>query len=143
MSDTQLGSTLIEMLIGMILAAIGLSGIYLVTIHASQLRRVDAESNQALAACRQQLEIARSLPVASVPALHLTGFPIDCDDDSIPDCAAVPGDPDGLPGLITATLERSTGPNVVYRVNASATWKGIRGIRSVWLETLVSDRNAR
>jgi type II secretory pathway pseudopilin PulG len=136
------GFTLVELMGGVVIAFIALTGIFLTTMSVSQLRRVDEDLNLAFAACRTRLEEIRAMPFPSLPGQHNTGFAVDVDRNGNPELKAPPGDADGLPGRVLVTTEATAGTSVLYRVKVIVNWIGVSGVRTFSLESLVGNRRA-
>ena len=134
------GFTLIEFMVGLVIAILGLGGIVQLTVANSRLRRVDQEVSYANVAIRKKLEEIREASFSTVPGLNGTGFMVDVQGDGRPDLQPVPGDSDGLPGSITVATEAASGSEVLYRVTVTVLWQGIAGRRQVSQMTLVANR---
>jgi type II secretory pathway pseudopilin PulG len=130
------GFTLVELMGGLVIAFIALTGIFLTTMSVSRLRRVDEDLNLAFAACRTKLEELRAMSFAALPSQHNTGFAVDVDRNGRPELKAAPGDLDGLPGLISVSTEASSSVKVLVH------WIGVSGVRTFSLECLMSNRRA-
>jgi type II secretory pathway pseudopilin PulG len=136
------GFTLVELMSGVVIAFIALTGIFLTTMSVSQLRRVDEDLNVAFAACRTRLEELRAISFSTLLAQNNTGFAVDVDRNGRPELQAPPGDTDGLPGRVLVTTEATSGTTLLYRVKVIVNWIGVSGVRTFSLESLMANRRA-
>ena len=134
------GFTLIEVMGGIVIASIALPWILFMTTNLAALRRVGEQRNLAVAACRARIEVLRSLPFAELPAQDDTGFAVDVDQNTRAELRAPPGDPDGLPGEVSLSVQDSAAGKTIYRVRATVRWMSASGPRTFWLETLMTNR---
>jgi type II secretory pathway pseudopilin PulG len=133
------GSAIVELLVGLVAAVLAVLSAALLISHHDRLRRTDAETDLALAACRSQIEELRSLPLTSLPALDGTGFDVPGPDGRPGGLEPVPGDADGLPGRFTITVDQ-TGGAPVYVVRATVTWTGSLAPQTFEVEAQMSAR---
>ena len=137
----QRGFSLVELMVGMVASVVAIEAALSMTVYHSKLRRVDEEVQLALVACRNNLEELRSLPFASLLAKNGVGFDVAGKNGAASGgLRAVPGDPDGLPGQFTVTVDQTSGTETVYRVQATVTWTGVTRRQTFSLETLVGPR---
>jgi hypothetical protein len=134
------GFCLPELLVGVVVAVLGLGGALMATVAAARLRRADQELTLAFHACRKRIEELRDVPYASLVAQHGTGFAVDLDGDGHPDLRPVPSDADGLPGAVTVTVHEVSGQNTIYRVEVTVRWEGMQGVRLTSLASLIGNR---
>ncbi len=134
------GFALVELIAGAVVSIIALTAIVTLSLQHAKLRRVDKELSLAITACRNQLEAVRAMPIDQVPALNGTSFDVPGGAGQPHGLQPLPGDPDGLPGMLVVTVDKSSGSNVLYRVTARVDWKGVLDARSFELTTLVGAR---
>ncbi len=134
------GFTLVEIMGSVVIASIALPGILYATVNMSALRRVDGERNLAFAACREQIERLRQLPIVDLPLQDGTGFVVDADGNGREELHAAPDDGDGLPGEISVGVEETDGVRTLYRVRVIVRWAGAAGTKAFSLNTLMTSR---
>ncbi len=115
------------------------STLAMTTQHA-KLRKVDQEIYLALVACRNNLEEFRSVPFSSLPSMNGVGFDVPGRNGAPGGLNALPGDPDGLPGQFTVTVDQTLGGETIYLVKVTVTWSGSMRRQSFELETLMGPR---
>ena len=123
----QRGSTLVELMIGAILAGQG----------GARPRGGQLELDLALNAARKKIEDLRALPIAEVPAQDGKGFAVSGPTGSL---RAKPDDADGLPGRVRVEVAESVGAETLYRITASVDWTGVSKERTFSLVSLIGDR---
>lgn len=138
--DPEAGATLVDLLMGTVVATVGLLGVLNISTHVQKLRRIDHELGHAHAACRNTIEELRSLPLASLPTLDGSGFDVAGPNGATDFLMALPDDPDGLPGHITVAVEHQTPAATLYRVRAEVVWTGSAGRQSTALECWMGAR---
>ena len=131
----EAGLSLVELMIATVVMVVGLVGIMNSCVRLHAMQRMDAEVGLAYRACLQNLEELRALPLASLPAMNATGFDIPGPDATTPALAAQPGDADRLPGLINVQQVAINGGRLLYRITATAAWRGASGDSKVQLST--------
>lgn len=134
------GFSLVEVMVGMVASVLVIgSTLSMVTQHA-RLRKVDEELHLALVACQNNLEELRSLPFANLPSMHGVGFDVPGPNGAPGGLEPVAGDPDGLPGRFTVTVDQTTGSETIYLVTATVEWSGSIKRQSLELQTLMRPR---
>ena len=134
------GFSLIELMVGMVASVVVVGSMLSMTIQHAKLRKVDEEIHLALVACRNNLEELRSIPFAGLLSMNGVDFDVPGKNGAPGGLNAVPGDPDGLPGQFTVTVDQTTGGETIYLATATVTWSGSLGRQSFELETLVGPR---
>ena len=134
------GFYLVEIIIGMVVAVIVIGAALSMTIQLAKQRKIDQETHLALVACRNNIEEIRSIPFADLPALNGAGFDVQSKDGAPGGLNALPGDPDGLPGQLTVTVDQTIGSENIYLVRATVTWTGTLRRQSFNMETLIGPR---
>ena len=134
------GSTMIELMVMLSTAVIVLLATLSGVVQHGRQRRANAELSLAMGACRNTLEELRSVDFSTLPSVNGQGFDVPAFDGSPSGLPPAEGDLDGLPGLITITVEETDGTDTLYRVRAAVEWKGINPNRRFVLETLFADR---
>jgi hypothetical protein len=132
---------MLELMICLTVLVAALGAIYSATIQHSATRRVVEETALAFQASRNTLEQLRSLEFSTLPSMHGTGFDTPAMDGSAGGLNPLPGDPDGLPGLVLITTDQSSGGETIYRARALVEWSGSSGSRSFELSTLIARRH--
>lgn len=136
----EAGTSLLELLVGIVIVVIVLGAVLKMTLQHSKSRVQSQELHLALSACRNNLEELRSLPFVSIPGLHGVGFDVPDSTGNPGGLNPVPGDPDGLPGQFSVSVDKSSGPEVLYRVIALVDWTGSHGKERFSLEMLLGRR---
>ena len=134
------GFALVELMIGVVIAILGLSGVYTATMQCSRMRRADLDTCLSMQACHDRIEEIRALPFNQILAQNGVRFAVDTNADGIADLRSPRGDASSLPGRVTVTTEAAAAGEVLYRVNVSVIWSGSSGTRTCWLETLMANR---
>ncbi len=134
------GFYLVEIIIGMVVAVIVIGAALSMTIQLAKQRKIDQENHLALVACRNSIEELRSVPFADLPSINGDGFDVPSKDGGPGGLNALPGDPDGLPGQFTVTVDRTLGGENIYLVRATVTWTGVLRRQSFNMETLIGPR---
>jgi type II secretory pathway pseudopilin PulG len=114
------GFTLIELMSILVLMTVGILGVLTTATRVNALRKLDEELAMALRACKSTMEDIRGLPIADV--LTLEGFDVPGRDGQGGGLPAVPGDPDGLPGHVSVTVDQTGGGVTLYRVTLEVEW---------------------
>jgi hypothetical protein len=130
------GFSLVEIMIGTLLIAVGLLGIMESCTRLHDLQRLDTEIGMAYNACRSNLEQLHDVPLAELEALDGKGFVVPGADGATPGLRAVPGDPDGLPGEIHVSLVDTAAGRSLYRIRAAVSWYGSSKQHAIELTTL-------
>ena len=137
------GFTLLEILIANGVLLVGLVGVAAGLIALSNLRRSYTEVEAATAAARGELEQVRAANFSTLLTTYGAGlnFGVDLDGDGHSDLSPVNSTTpigtllvENVPGLPAAAAGR------LLRVVATVRWRGVSGVRSVRLVTLLSDR---
>lgn len=136
----QDGVSLVELMIGMMATVTILGALFAAAIQRSAQRRSDSERNRAFVGAAETLERLRSLPSTQLAPLHGTGFDIPGENGEPRGLTPMPGDADGLPGLIEIAVEDTSGTSTLYRVTVTVTWSGIRRSNRFQLEALIGER---
>ena len=134
--DGQRGFSLVELMIGAVVMVVGLFGVMTSCIRLHSLQRLDGELAIAYAACRENLEELRSVPISGLLALDGTGFDVYASTDRMPTLRPVPGDADALPGEIRVALDDASAGFELYRIEVAVTWRGNSGNHDVRLAML-------
>ena len=134
------GSTLVELMMLMSTAVIVLLATLSGVVQHGRQRQAKGELSLAMGACRNTLEELRSVDFATLPTVNNQGFDVPALDGSPGGLTPPEGDLDGLPGLITITIEETDGTNILYRVRAEVEWRGISPNWRFSMETLLTDR---
>jgi type II secretory pathway pseudopilin PulG len=138
--QSEAGITMIELVVGLsvlvLLVAAALTG---VATHQAQ-RRVHGELILAMSACRNTMEQLRSVPIDNLPSYDGRGFDVPGLNSQPLGLAPVQGDPDGLPGEISVTVDRTNGIHVLYRVQTRVRWQGATRNGSFLMESLMGER---
>lgn len=139
-TNPEAGATLVDLLMGTVVATVGLLGVLNISTHVQKLRRIDHELSYAHAACRNTIEEMRSLPLATLPTLDDSGFDVPGSNGEAGFLAAAPDDADGLPGHISVTVEAETPAASLYRVRVEVAWVGNAGFQTTALECWMGAR---
>ena len=134
------GSTLVELVVGMVLSVMAIGSILSMTVHHAKQQKIVQETQLALRACRNNLEELHSIPFSSLPSMNGVGFDVPGRNGAAGGLNAVPGDPDGLPGQFTVTVDQTTGGITIYLVKATVTWTGSLKSQSFEMQTLMGPR---
>lgn len=137
----QDGVSLVELLTGVavtiLLVAGALTG---VAAHQAQ-RRMHGEQILAMSACRNTLEMLRSVDIATLPSFHGQGFDVPGQNGQANGLNVLDGDPDGLTGEISVTAHpRSLPNNELYIVQTRVRWQGATRGGDFRMETLMGER---
>lgn len=84
----------------------------------------------------------RSLPFADIAAVDGRGFDVPGTNGQPGGLHARAGDADGLPGLLTVTVEEQTGAEILYRITGTVSWTGAAGDQDFRLEILISNKES-
>ena len=136
----EAGFTLLELLIGALCVVLALGAVISATLQISNVRKVDEDLNLAYIACMSNLEDLRSIPYTDLPAMNGIGFDVPGLNGSAGGLTPVPGDPDGLTGLFTVTVDKTGGGATLYRVVAQVEWNGSAGRQEFRLESFMGER---
>ncbi|HET6202178.1 MAG TPA: hypothetical protein VFI25_05180 [Planctomycetota bacterium] len=143
------GFTLVEILIANGVLLVGLVGVAAGLNALTNLRRSYTEVEAATAAARAQLEQVRAADFDTLLTTYGGGVPFGVDmngdgtSDLVPSTGYTPGAPnptagsvvvENVPGLPAAAAGK------LVRAIASVQWRGVSGVRTVRLVTLLSDR---
>ena len=134
------GFSIVELMIGMVASVIVIGSTLSMTVQHAKLRKVDQEIELALVACRNHLEELRSIPFSTLSSMNGVDFDVEGRNGAPGGLAAVPGDPDGLPGQFAVTVDKTLGGKTIYLVRATVTWSGALQRQSLELETLMGPR---
>lgn len=134
------GVTLVEVIAGISLMILLLSGALTgVASHQAQ-RRMHGELILAMSACRNTLETLRSVSILDLPGYDGRGFDVPGQNGQPRGLPPLAGDADGLPGEISVTVDRTSGAAVLYRVQARVRWQGATRGGSFMMESLMGER---
>ena len=134
------GVFLAEFMLGAMFVVTALGAIITLFLGSANLRQLDRELHLAFEASRKALEEVRTVDIANIMTLDGSGFEVKSDNGSNNALATLPGDPDGLPGSISVTVENTNGTYTVYRVTATVDWRGAAGDQMFTLQCFVGDR---
>ena len=137
----QRGTSLVEFVLAAAAAVMLLSSVIQVILQTANLRRVDDEIHLAFTAAQNNLEELRNIPFAQLPAIDGQGFDVKAINGAPGGLRPVPGDPDGLTGLLSVTIDQTGGGETLYIVRATVQWAGIRGNQQLLLESLMAERS--
>ncbi|MCA8973241.1 MAG: hypothetical protein KDC98_00900 [Planctomycetes bacterium] len=112
------------------------------TVSQTRLRRMTLEQNLAMIACRSTIESMRDVAFSTLPTLDGVGFDIPGVNGEPGALRALPGDADGLPGLITVAVESSSGGETLYRITLAVDWLGAAGEQHYDSISLMAERKA-
>jgi type II secretory pathway pseudopilin PulG len=135
------GFSLVELLIGTIAVIAALGAVITASLQISNLRTVDEDLNLAYIACMSNLEDLKSVVFEDLPGLHDTGFDVPAMNGEPGGLTPGPGDPDGLPGIFSITVEKSGGGVTLYRVVARVEWVRGGSRQAFQMETLMGPRD--
>ncbi len=121
-------------------ALILIGAVLSIVTRESHQRQATSESGLALNAAVNNLEQIRSLDEATLIGLDGTGFDVPGANGGPGGLQPVPGDVDGLPGLLSVMSEESSGGVTVYRVLVTVARKGVSGTQRIRLQTLYGER---
>ncbi|MFG0318854.1 MAG: prepilin-type N-terminal cleavage/methylation domain-containing protein [Planctomycetota bacterium JB042] len=146
------GFSLVEVMITMTVAVVGLLAVASATTSTSLLRKRGAEEGAVFAAMVGRLEWVRSqlysdsaFHDASMTAIaageaHVQPFLVDADGDGIQDLSGTK-EMAATPILeVTVTEDGAHDPDDLVRVSLTATWYGIGGVRTRNLDAFVANR---
>lgn len=131
---------MVEMVIGMVLSVIAIGSVLSMTVQHAKHRKLNEEIHLALVACRNNLEELHSIPFADLPSMNGVGFDVVGKNGGAGGLNPVADDPDGLPGLFTVTVDKTTGGNTIYLVTATVTWSGSLKRQTFEMQTLMGPR---
>lgn len=141
--DDERGSSLIEVVLATVLVVVFVGALLTFTTRQGSHRQTNQETSLALSAALDNIERVRTVSATVLPTLNGAGFDVPGVTGAAGGLTAVPGDPDGLPGqleVVTDPANPPLGGAAIYRVAAVVTWKGVSGVRSLRLESLVTER---
>ena len=135
---SQQGSSLIEVMVATIISLVLIGAVLSTVIQQAHQRQVTSESSLALSAALNNLEQLRTMPEATLAAMHGQGFDVPGSNGNLNGLTAV--NPDGFPGHFTVLVDQSSGGVTLYQVVATVSWTGVSGKRSVRLQALMGER---
>ena len=136
----EAGMSLVELMMVIILAVVFIGALLSAAIQQGLHRQTNMETSLAMTAALDNLERVRATPFAGLPALNGSGFDVPGSNGNPGGLRALPGDPDGLPGELTVTVDETKTGYTLYRVAASVSWRGVNRSRRIQVETLVAER---
>src|SRR5688572_25978691 len=104
-TDQEAGTSMVEVLIAMVAATVLLGSVISTAIRINGQRRADQELNLAFVAASNNLEELRAVDYADLPGLNGSGFDVPGVNGAPGGLQAQDGDADGLPGLLTVTVD--------------------------------------
>lgn len=134
------GTSLVELMVAIFMAVVFVGALLSAAIQQSTHRQTNMETSLAMSAAMDNLERVRAVPFSGIPALDGSGFDVPGANGNPGGLQPLPGDPDGLPGELTVTVDDSSGGYTLYRVTASVSWRGVQRSRRIQVETLVAER---
>ncbi len=134
------GFSLIEIMIGSILVVTFLGSVMSLVAQQGVHRRTNLQTTLATNAALSRLEEVRGMDISDVPKLDGTDFDVLGVGGETGGLQPIAGDPDGLPGEFTVTIDQTSAGVTLYRVTATVTWRDGNRERSLWLESLVGER---
>lgn len=139
--DSEAGLSMVELLMGMVIAVLLIGAAMVgVTQHQTQ-RRVHGEQILAMSACRNMLETLRSVDMATLPTLDGQGFEVLGQNGEARGLMPIEGDADGMAGEIRVQAHaRSQTSNPLYVVTARARWRGATRGGNFAMTTLMGER---
>lgn len=138
----ETGTSLVELMLGAAIVITLLLAISTSVVSQTRLRRLSAERNLAMVACRNTIENLRDVDFATLPGLSGNGFDVPGNNGSGGGLAPVTGDADGLPGRITVTVDQSSGGETLYLITLTVDWTGVNGVQHFELRSLMAERKA-
>jgi len=120
----QGGFSLVELMVGLSIFVVSLMALIQIAAVTNQARRASRERQAAWLAVTEQLRQVENTPFANLQATwNGRGFPIFLEDSVNAGLRALPGDPDGLPGLVSVTVPASMNdPNLLLEVTVRVDW---------------------
>jgi type II secretory pathway pseudopilin PulG len=140
MNNGEQGSSLVEVMVAAMVALIIVGAVLSIVVSESHQRRATSETSLAMSAAVNNLEQIRTIDEATLVGLDGSGFDVPGPNGDPGGLQPVPGDMDGLPGLLTVVEEDSSGGVKIYKVVATVAWKGVSGTQRVRLQSLVGER---
>jgi type II secretory pathway pseudopilin PulG len=134
------GMSLVELMIALAASVLVIGSTTSMAVQQARMRQVDDEIQLALAACRNNLEEMRSLPLTSLPGMHNDGFDVPGSNGEPGGLQPVPGDADGLPGVFSVTVDQTVTGETNYLVRATVRWTGVLREQTFELETVIGER---
>jgi hypothetical protein len=123
--------TLIEVLIATVILTTAVLGLSMVSATTNDLRAAGLEKAAAMHAAESELAAVEATDFTQIVALHDgRGFTVTLPGKAAPALNAVPGDPDGLPGLITITAPTGD-PAHLLEIDVRVVWRGRHGSQQV------------
>ena len=139
----QDGGSLVELMIGVFIVVPALPLIVSAVIKQTRQRQLDGEIELAMVACRNTIEDLRGISFDDLPAMDAADFDVPGPDGQAGGLHAVTGDPDGLPGEISVTLDSTFAGVNLYAVRTTVTWTGVQGRQEMMVKSLLASRRIR
>jgi prepilin-type N-terminal cleavage/methylation domain-containing protein len=144
----QDGFSLIELLCGIAVAVILICGAMVGVAQHQAQRRVHTEQVLAMSACRNTMELLRSVDIAALPGYNNTGFDVPGQNGQAHGLDALQGDLDGLPGEITVVvatdpvthLPMTNAWSTLYQVTTRVRWRGATRKGDFQMQCLMGER---
>lgn len=138
----QRGFSSIEVMFCLTFFSIAFLGAASSTVSFSKMRKLNAETQTAVAAAKNQMETIRGTTFAQILATYNNAdFQVDLDGVNGYDLAAQTGDADGQSGNVTITqVGPVSDPGSLLQVTVTVAWRGVAGNRQIQLMELVANR---
>jgi len=136
----QDGFSLIELLCGISVAIILICGAMVGVAQHQAQRRVHGEQILAMTACRNTMEMLRSVDITALPGYDNTGFDVLGQNGQAHGLDALPGDPDGLPGEIHVVVSQTNASATLYLVTTRVRWRGATRGGDFQMQCLMGER---
>jgi len=128
-------------MVATVLVVLFVGALLVISIRQGAHRRSNLETSLAMSAAFHNLEKLRSVPFATLLSLNGVGFDVPGIDGSpTGGLLALPGDPDGLPGMLTVVDDKPSTGAKLYRIAATVVWKGVSTSRTLRFESLIAER---
>lgn len=139
-APTERGFMLLELTFAAAIALVVIGALVSTLARQGSHRRANLETTLATNAIVDVFARLRAAPAATLPGYDGVGFPVADQLGHPSGLAAVPGDPDGLPGRISVITTLVAGSATLYRVEISVDWMGAGGRRH---EAIVGEMGER
>lgn len=150
----QDGFSLIELLCGIAVAVILICGAMVGVAQHQAQRRVHGEQILAMCACRNTMEMLRSVDITALPGYDNQGFDVPGQNGQAHGLDPLAGDPDGLPGEIhvvvarnnagvindTVGVPQTNASGTLYLVTARVRWRGATRGGDFQMQCLMGER---
>lgn len=112
------------------------------TVSFSKMRKLNSETQTAVAAAKNQMETIRGTTFAQIIAtFNNANFQVDLDGVNGYDLAAQDADADGNAGNVTITqVGPASDPGSLLQIDVVVAWRGVAGNRQVQLTELIANR---